>query len=594
MQITEDIRYVPYTQPGEPRRKAGIVPAHFPPADRLTDRQLELIRHLSAAADVMNDLFRRQFCRDTEKLFSLLRRLQPYLSAETNTAVEEYLTVLTMQNGPWSMLPRKNHLLQADRGELQEAARNAGQEEELRNLERYLFSAVPMPGKAEFYPEDLSEEEYQAMDPAAGEVNTALIRDEQGRPRALRNEELYREHCRRAVEHLRKARTYADDPDFVIYLDAKIEELTTGSPEARRIADYHWIKHDSPVDIILSTALEVYLDDWRNVKGAACGLVAVKDPSRDELLSRLKEAVPELERSAPWTWRRENIDPASLPKIKFVDVYNWTGDYITMPATVLAQSLPNDEWVGKHIGTVNMVYSNTGEARHALTGRLWQQEFLPSEAAEEYESLMYEGGQLHSVLHEIGHTTGRQDPDHPGRPADYLQSEYSAIEEARAELFGMWSAEEVKKQGIVDEKSVKASHYHMLIALISALKFEPEQAHNKARNMIFHRLLEDGAIVQRQEGGKSVFDFDFERLSDSVGSMLAEVADIKAAGDKEGAQRLRERFCFVDPRREEIEQRTAGFPQGTAIRFPRFTERDGKLTGELQWPEYVEQAKFAT
>jgi hypothetical protein len=408
----------------------------------------------------------------------------------------------------------------------------------------------------------------------------------------VRNEELYREYCAEAARRLREARDFADDPQFALYLDAKIEELFSGSPEARRIADYHWIRHDNRVDIIISSALEVYLDGWRNAKGAACGLVMVKNPEGEELLRRLKEAVPRLEREAPWTWRREGIDPASLPKIKFADVYNWTGDYVSMPSTVLAQSLPNDEWVSRNVGTVNMVYTNTAASRHALTGARWEREFLPGEAVRRYRELTHRGGQLHSVLHEIGHTTGRQDPDHPGRPADYLQSEYSALEEARAELFGAWAAERVHAMGIVEAETVRAAHYHLLASMIASLKFEPEQAHTIARNLIFHRLVEEGAIVERREGGRSVFDYDFSCLRGSVERLLGEVADLKAAGDREGAAELRRRFCFSDPRRPEIEERTRDFPQGTAIRFPRFVLRDGKPSAELHWPAFTEQHTF--
>jgi len=550
------------------------------------------VYHLSQAADAMNELFRRQFCRETHAMLSLLRRLQPHLSNKQWEAVENYCAVLHMQNGPWSMIPRKNHLLEADREELQKAAREAQLEEEFFRLEHFFFTSVPFPLRAEFYPHDLTEEEYEHMGSAAGEVNTIVYRDKDGTPRAERNELRFQEVCGEAIEHLRRARDYADDPDFLLYLDAKIEELSTGSPEARRIADYHWIRHDNPVDIIISTALEVYLDGWRNVKGAACGLVCLKDAEKDALLRKLKEAVPELEKHAPWSWRREEIDPESLPKIKFVDVYNWSGDYISMPSTVLAQSLPNDEWVGKNVGTVNMVYSNTGEARHALNGALWEREFLPAEVSEHYGEYMHRGSELHSVLHEIGHTTGRQDPDHQGRPADYLQSEYSALEETRAELFGMWAADRVYKKGIVPEEEVTAAHYHMLIVLVSGLKFAPEQAHNAARNMIFHRLLKEGAIIEREERGKRVFDYDFTRLSGSVEQMLGEIGDLKASGDKEGAIQLREHLCYTDSRREMIEERTREFPQGTAIRFPRFKLHDGHPLRELEWPEYTEQYKF--
>ena len=478
-------QFIPYKQSDEPSRKAGIATVEVN-LEHLTDSQVQMVGHLAAAAELMNPVFRDQFFGETEGIRKVSETLMEHADGDVKTALENYHAMLNLQNSPWSLLPRKNHLLDADRVAVEELAKQAGIADAFQAVAPFMFEAVALSDKANFYPQDLSEEELDALGPNARLVNTSVVRDEKGAARVLFNEERYVEQCRKAIEHLGKARELSDDPGFQIYLDAKIEEMTTGSAEARRLADYLWVRHNSPVDIIISTAIEVYTDAWKNAKGSAAAAVTVKDSKADKLLKQLIESVPYLEANAPWTHRRTEINPETLPKLKFVDVVNWTGDYVTGPMTTIAQSLPNDEWVGKNVGTVNMVYSNTGRAVHSITGSMISAEFLAADVVAKHGDRLFDAGQIHSALHEIGHTTGMQDPDHQGEPRDYLEAEYSALEEARAELFGMWAADELAQKGVLSPEMAEASHYSMLLSMLMSLKFEPAQAHTRARNMMWH------------------------------------------------------------------------------------------------------------
>jgi len=583
--------FVPYKQKGEPQRRAGIIKVEVP-LGKLTGNQLQLIGHLNRAADEMNHIFVQQCFQDTPQIAAFLRKIRPFLSAEEQQRLDDYNTVLHLQNGPWTDVPRKNHQLQVAYQSVEDAARQAGETNCLDRFKAFLFDAVEFPKRVEFYPEDMTEAQLKELGPDGSKVNTVVLRDQDSFV-AVRNEELFRDACRRAATHLTAAREWAEDPEFSLYLDAKIEELHTGSDEARRLSDYHWIRHSSSIDIIISTALEVYLDGWQNAKGAACAGVLSRNTEMDTLLRRFVELVPQLERNAPWRWRRNEIDPEQLPRLKFVDVWNWAGDYVGSPLTVLAQSLPNDEWVGKHIGTVNMVYKNTGEAVQAVRGDIMASEFLPRNIRKAYRDSLFYGNQIHATLHEIGHTTGMQDPDHPEQAAVYLKDEYSILEEARAELFGMWAGQQAVDAGIIPQQIADAGQYGMVISMITALKFKAEQAHNIARNIIFHYLKEQGALYILQEDGKNKFELNLQQTCTAVEQLLGRVGDIKASGNREAAIRLREAYCFDDELRPEIEKRTEQVPMGTGLIFPEIQRSEGKFIREIKYPEFTEQKKFA-
>ena len=264
------------------------------------------------------------------------------------------------------------------------------------------------------------------------------------------------------------------------------------------------------------------------------------------------------------------------------------------PMTIIAQSLPNDDWVVSHIGSVNLVYRNTGKAIHRLTGGLSSQEFLTRKVLDKYSSLMFEAGQIHSALHELGHTTGAMDPEHKTKQArDYLENEYSPLEEARAELFAMWAMPRVAQAGIISQDTSDAGQYEMLLSMINGLRFVPEQAHNKARNLMFHYFATHGGIKQVQEDGRLKFELDLTILDKLVSDILATIGNIKAAGDKAAATALREQWCFVDPLREEIDQRMATFPLGRGLIFPSLKQEHEKYLPVLEYPsEFSEQAKF--
>ena len=583
--------YVPYKQCNENKKKAVItrIEADF---SSFSEQEIQLLGYLSAAADCMNQIYLKQVSRDTETIINVIMKISDAADREEKEILSNYLKILFIQNGPWAHQPRKNHLLDIPRERIRSLARQTGVENDLIIVEKYFFDDLPLPDRVEFYPENLTEEELEALGDPGKLVNTAVVRGDDGTASAEVNEKRFREECTRAAAYLKKAKEYTENPGFQIYLDAKIEELSFGTPESRRLADYHWIRHNSPIDIVISSALEEYLDNWKNFKGAAAACVTAVNTKAEELLNSILSLVPDMEKNAPWKVRRTEIDPESLPKLKFVDVLNWSGDYITSPMTVLAQSLPNDEWVGKNIGTVNMVYMNTSKVLFKTGRDLFPKEFFTQSVFEKYNDLFFQGLTIHGTLHEIGHTTGRQDEDHAGEPSAYFESDYSWIEETRAELFGMWAADFLADKKVLSRETADACQYSMLTALIRGLQFKPEQAHTNARNIIYHYFLVKGALLKSEEKGRTVFSLDLGKTRTLVKELLGEIGNIKSSGDRKKALALKKKYCYTDEMQEEIKERMRKFPQGTGLIFPELEKSGSGYTRTIRYPEFIKQKKF--
>jgi hypothetical protein len=311
----------------------------------------------------------------------------------------------------------------------------------------------------------------------------------------------------------------------------------------------------------------------------------IENNEAQSLLRSLVDRLPALEASAPWKHRKMQIDPEKLPHLRFVDVLNWSGDYVNSPMTIVAQSLPNDHWVIDNVGSVNMVYRNTGKAIYALSGEMIAKEFLTKSAFEEYGDLMFEATQIHSALHELGHTTGAMAPEHAGKEARaLLDAEYSPLEEARAELFGMWAMPQMAREGIFSKKMAEAGHYGMVISMVGGLRFLPEQAHVKARNLMWHYFVQNGGVEDVVEDGKKRFRLRLARIDELVAEFLGIIGNTKAAGDKVGAIKLRETYCFTDPMREDIEKRMATFPLGRGLLFPSLKREGDHYLPQLEYP----------
>ena len=581
-----DVTYIPYQQWDEQPERAAISPL---PIDLsgLSETELQMVGHLTEAVQGMNPIFRNQMDGRTAPLRGLLQALQVVAGKEERQLLENHLALIDVQNGPFAVLPRKNTLLPIPAGRLTELAAAAGPEtvQHLEALRPLLYDHMSLHPTANFYPDDISEAELEQLNEARKVVNSQIVRDPEGKLAITVNEHRYRNTLKPVLAHLRAARDLAQDLDFRSYLDAKIVELEIGSAEARRLSDTLWIRHQSPIDFVLSTALEVYLDGFRNARGAACGCLYHHDEGRQARADDILALAPEFEASAPWEHKRAQIDAVALPRLHFVNVLAWAGDYITSPGFTLAQSLPNDQWVAKNIGTVNNVFSNIS----LLTAEQFFPPFmgamLTERARERSLEQTAEASLLHYALHEIGHATGAMDPEHrQGQPTDYLEEEYSYLEELRAELFGLWAIETLVQCTIIGEELADASLVVMLVALVSSLRFDPEQAHNKARNAMFHWFSEQ-EMIRRLDSPEGVrFEFDLSTVRSGISRLLAHVANIRAAGDKAAAAEFRQRYVYTDPLKAEIKRRTSHMPVGGGILFPDLEKQDGVYINKLSYP----------
>ena len=357
------------------------------------------------------------------------------------------------------------------------------------------------------------------------------------------------------VYWLRKARDVAENTHQQRVIDLLISYYETGNLELFNDYCIEWVsEHEGRIDFV-NGFIEVYGDPL-GLKGSWEGIVEYKDleaTKRTQTISR----------NAQWFEDHSPVDPRfRKPKVKGV-VANAIcaamlgGD--EYPSTAIGINLPNADWIRAEHGSKSITISNITDAYNkAAHGNGFKEEFVidaeTHSMIERYEDLC---DNLHTDLHEcLGHGSGQL---LPGTDPDALKAYGNTIEEARADLFGLYYMADQKliDLGLLPDTEAYKSQYYSYIMnglMTQLIRITPghqiEEAHMRNRSLIAHWCYENGDVIQMvQREGKTYVDIsDYAGLRSLFATLLAEIQRIKSEGDYEAARLLVERYAVnVDP-----------------------------------------------
>ena len=396
------------------------------------------------------------------------------------------------------------------------------------------------------------------------------------------------------VRHLEAAIPYATEP-MADALEALVTWYRTGEPEDRRAYDIAWVADQaSPVDTI-NGFTEVYMDA-RGAKGAWEALVYYVNQEKTEAIRTLAEHAQWFEDHMPWDprYRKEGVRGITANAI---DVVIEIGD--AGPVTPIGINLPNDQTVREQHGSKSVSLSNVIEAYDLSRPAAYRSEFTWDEA-EEARADRWAGfaGDLTTNMHEvIGHASGQLSERLGGNAQPFLREQYSALEEARADLIALYFIADPKlaEIGIVDaadQAEIALAEYESYArnAILQLRRVREgtqlEQDHMRNRQMVVHWLIDntDAIEVRRRDGKTFNVVTDAQAFRDGAGRLLAEVQRIKSEGDYYAARALFETYGIrFDPAlRDEVLERVAlvDLPSYTGFVMPKLeavTAADGSI-----------------
>ena len=405
----------------------------------------------------------------------------------------------------------------------------------------------------------------------------------------------YAQELTEVVRHLEAAIPFATEP-MAAAIEALVTWYRTGEPLDRRAYDIAWVAdQDSPVDTI-NGFTEVYMDA-RGAKGAWEALVYYVNREKTEAIRTLAEHAQWFEDRMPWDPRYRKAGVRGITA-NAIDVVIEIGD--AGPVTPIGINLPNDQTVREQYGSKSISLSNVIEAYDLSAPAAYRSEFTWDEAetarAEQWGSL---AGDMTTNMHEvIGHASGQLAERLGGNAQPFLREQYSALEEARADLIALYFIADPKlvEIGIFDaddQADIVLAQYEAYArnAILQLRRVREgnqlEQDHMRNRQMVVHWLIEntDAIEVRRRDGRTYNVVTDAGAFRAGVASLLAEVQRIKSEGDYDAARSLFETYGIrFDPAlRDEVLERVArvDLPSYTGFVMPKLeavTAADGSIT----------------
>ena len=355
---------------------------------------------------------------------------------------------------------------------------------------------------------------------------------------------------RKIIYWLRKAMDVAENEQQRTYIGTLIRYYETGDLRLFNQYSIEWVsEHESRVDFI-NGFIEVYGDPL-GLKGSWEGIVEYKDleaTRRTQLISD----------NAQWFEDHSPVDPRfRKPEVKGVTANVICAAMLggdEYPSTAIGINLPNADWIRAEHGSKSVTIGNLTEAYNkAARGNGFREEFvIDAETIALIDKYGDVCDDLHTDLHEcLGHGSGQL---LPGVDPDALKNYGNTIEEARADLFGLYyiADDKLVELGLTPDKEAYKSQYYtyMMNGLMTQLtRIKPghqiEEAHMRNRALIARWCLEHGDAMQlvKRDGKTFVSIIDYEALRRLIARLLAEIQRIKSEGDFEAARQLVEKYA---------------------------------------------------
>jgi dipeptidyl-peptidase III len=576
---------------------AAVVQLYADGFSALPKDQKILIWHLTQAALAGRDIYYDQRYRHglemrtiLDKILRAARQDASEFDADTLAEIRRYTKLFWLNSGPYNNLTARKFVLKCSIEAFIAAAELAHRvldhdassiRARIERLSSAFFEASSEPMVTNKTPEPdgdilrdsannlysgVSTEDLDGFKEVYG-LNSRLVKTSSGLIEVVARAQpdgLYQDQIEAICTHLKAALPYAP-PAMQRALDALIKYYYSGE-EADRVAyDIAWVQDkDSPVDTI-NGFIETYMDA-RSVKGSWEALVFYVNAEKTRGIQNLAASAQWFEDRMPWDarWRRTSVNGVTA---RAIEVVIETGD--SGPMTPIGINLPNDQSIREQHGSKSVTIANVTEAYDKSQPKSFREEFSWSpeevERAEQWSSL---GSEVTTGIHEVlGHGSGVVEAHLEGKPELVLKEQYAALEEARADLVGLYFVSEPK---IAELGMLPAEHQNTIVqaeyegyarnALVQLRRVREgtqlEEDHMRNRQMIVHWLLaHTKAIEVRKRDGKTYYVMvDAEAFHEGVGRLLGEVQRIKSTGDYAAAKALFETYGihFDSALRDEV------------------------------------------
>lgn len=415
---------------------------------------------------------------------------------------------------------------------------NYGPWDRLDNNTPFIEGVGEKPPGANFYPADMTKEEFQQADlPGKDSLYTFVRRDSAGALYTVPYHEQFAAEVRRAAALLEKAAVFAEDDGLRKYLELRAEALRT---DRYRESDLAWMDMKNNTIELVIGPIETYEDRLFGYKAAHEAYVLVKDRDWSQRLEKYAAYLPELQQNLPVEDRYKQETPGSDADLNAYDVIYYAGDCNSGGKTI-AINLPNDEQVQLQKGTRRLQLKNAMRAKfdHIM---LPITEMLIDSA--QRANVTFDAFFANTMFHEVAHGLGIKNTlTEKGTVREALKEHASALEEGKADILGLYMIMQLLEKGELDGAPQDYMTTFMA-GIFRSVRFGASSAHGIANMIRFNYFREQGAF-QRLENG--TYRVDFEKMQTAADSLSRLILTLQGNGDYEGVAKLVEEKGRINP-----------------------------------------------
>jgi len=458
----------------------------------LTDNQREMISIMISAAEIMEDLFWRQaYGDDYEEWLASIGVDETRLFAEQNY-------------GPWDRLDSNRPFMEG---------------------------VGPKPLGANFYPADMTRDEFDAAYlPGKDSLYTLLRRDDEGKLVLVPYHVAYADELKAAAELLRRAADFAESQDFANYLKLRAAALIS---DEFQVSDLYWMDvKDNEIDLIIGP-IETYEDQLFGYKAGYEAYVLIKDLDWSARLARFSTFLPELQQGLPVPDEYKQESPGSDSDLNAYDVIYYAG-HSNSGGKTIAVNLPNDEMVQLQKGTRRSQLKNAMQAKFDKILEPIADTLIDDS---QREHVSFDAFFANTMFHEVAHGLGiKNTVDGSGTVRQALREYASSMEEGKADILGLYMINELHKADELGDVDLREYYVTFMAGIFRSIRFGATEAHGKANMVRFNFFADHGAFVRDAESGK--YRVDFESMEAAMTALSQQLLVLQGDGDYEGVAKL--------------------------------------------------------
>ena len=469
----------------------------------LSDRQRQMVAKLIDAAKITDNIFWEQVWGDRKALLKSIKDRKTRRFAIINY-------------GPWDRLDD--------------------------NLP-FVAGVGPRPPGAQFYPQDMTRQEFDAWEQPGKDGNYSVVRrNKNGTLRLVPYSKAYRKEINHLAATLEEAAALADDPEFGDYLRLRADALRSDDYQA---SDMAWMDmKNNPVEVVIGP-VESYEDALFGYRTAFETFVLIKDQAWSERLARFVKFMPQLQQGLPVPDEYKREKPGSNADLNAYDLLYCAGD-CNAGAKTIAINLPNDEAVQLAKGTRRLQLENAIRAK-------FDKILVPIAntliAKDQRGHITFDAFFGNTMFHEVAHGLGiKTTLDGKTTVRAALKDHASALEEGKADILGLYMIQRLRAMGEITEGDLMDNYVTFLAGILRSVRWGAANAHGRANMIRFNYFAKAGAFTRDATTG--TYRVDREAFEAAVESLSRKLLTLQGDGDYQAVADFVAEFGHMDPQLE--------------------------------------------